>query len=572
MTGEKVKSIINIYFKFYYMELMSIQTDLLFRLHPLCNNLLKVRLNHRDYYLSKRRLRLCHYFDRFIANSEINLDTTVNCTRCFELFVKLLTKDRFSITYTELLLLLHICIRLNVASEVKEFLKNIILINLKTNVTNNLCQHFNMTEISMYLGVENKMKFLYKDNRGFTKLNPQSFLFYQNVFGPHLTSLLTSKKSKSINLDRDIVEQTRRHLANKGFYKYVELFFFKMKNVENNKFTKLDECYNLVELCPMIKITSGRFLVDEMSKKFRNETKLATLIQKHVRRLLAKKKLFQMNKKTIENKIKHRVTQIQTVVRSFLILKAIKKFCLINKIINDRKIAALKVTSFIKSFFVKKKMNVIYLLDKIITTRHEALQALQRTFRSYIFRTKINKILFKEKNYYSLTYPFKAKSVLLKIFISEGKDIKEQFYKFTYCPVRQLWVLYINPAKLTPGKYRGLLIVDGIITCDGRYPHIEFSDGHYYNIIDFNINNKSTPLQLTDHTDDTKNNTSIDNNKRDSKGTSFDSDASFMLNRGERYGSFDKNLVKNLADKEACSYLEIIKDSIREEFHDDYNY
>jgi hypothetical protein len=569
------------------MELISIQTDLLFRYYPLCNSLLKVGLGGRDYYLSKRRLKISAYFDRYTnSRTQISIEGGIACPRCFELFVKFLTKDRFTITYSEVLILLHICIRLNVCLEVKEFLKNIILINLKTSSPcSSSCGHFNMTEVLLYLGIEATPRGTpFKNQTRYKKMNPESFLFYQNIFGPHLNKLIRNDfcvSKKTSDLDKTVVEQTRLHFAkNKGFYKYVDLFFSNMKNVENNnKLTKIDENYKLVELCPMIKITSGRFLVDEMNKKFRNESMLATLIQKHVRQLLAKKKFFQMNKAVVEKKVQHRVVKLQTVVRTFLILKSIKKFYLFKKIIRDREHAAHKITAALKTYFVRKKIALVYLLDHILCTRHTALLKLQNHIRSYIFGKKFKDIFYKEKNYYSLTYPFKAKSVLLKVFISDGNDMIERVYRFTYCTIRHMWVLYINPADLPPGKYRVLLIVDDIITCDGRYPHIEFSDGHYYNIIDFNLNSKDMhiqpllPLQLTDHTDDTKNNTSLEHIEQiKSKATSNDSDASFLLNRGDRLGSFDKNLVKNLADKEHCSYLEIIKDSIREDFHDDYNY
>ena len=45
--------------------------------------------------------------------------------------------------------------------------------------------------------------------------------------------------------------------------------------------------------------------------------------------------------------------------------------------------------------------------------------------------------------------------------------------------------LYINPVDFKCGKYRVKLIIDGQVTCDGRFPHIEFSDGYYYNIMNF---------------------------------------------------------------------------------------
>jgi hypothetical protein len=557
------------------MELILVQTDSLFRQHPYKSNVLKIKLLNKEYFISKNRLKISNFFDSHMHRNEMIMGNNIACIKCFELFVKLLTKDRFILTYSELLILLHFCIRLNVSLEVKEFLKNLILINLKTGKINSEnCQHFNYAEVLNFLGLESKgyPNKPVSNKNGYRKLNPESFLFYQSVFGPHLNRVLNRQRVS--RLDDAIVEQSRLHFSNKGFYKYVELFFTKMnnKNVENTLGNeKIDENYKLVEINPVIKITSSRFIINELNTKFVGETNLAILLQKNIRRFLAQKKYFQVNQERIKTDINSRILTIQKNVRRFLILKALKKFSILQQILETRNKAAKVITKLIKTFFTKKTNSEKFLLNKITSIRKTSALLLQKTFRAFILYKKVKEILFKEKNYYSLTYPFKAKRVLLKIFISEEKEIKEKIYEYIFCPVRDMFVLYINPLNLPSGKYRVLLIVDDIITCDGRYPHIEFSDGHYYNIIEFRLFNKNT-IQLTD-TEDTKNNTSIDQVKRDSLITnSNESDMSFMLSTKERNGSFDRSLIKNLMNKEACSYLEIIKDCISEDFHGDNDY
>jgi hypothetical protein len=258
----------------------------------------------------------------------------------------------------------------------------------------------------------------------------------------------------------------------------VEHIDFKVAKTETNE---------LVELCPLIRITSSRFLIDEQNRKFKNQTRLATLIQKCVRRFLARKKFKEMNKVKIEQKEKRTTSLIQRVTRGFLVLKNIKRDYLIKKILRDRQEAADKITASIKRFYVRNKVTVIDILHKILVQRHFALILLQNAFRRYILSKKVKEILYKEKNNYSLTYPFRANQVMLKIFINDGNDSKEKTYEFTYCQIKKMFVLYISPLDIPRGEHRALFIVDRIETCDGRYPHIRYIDGNYYNLINFKL-------------------------------------------------------------------------------------
>ena len=84
----------------------------------------------------------------------------------------------------------------------------------------------------------------------------------------------------------------------------------------------------------------------------------------------------------------------------------------------------------------------------------------------------------------STTFCFKAKNVKLKIFLDEYKF---QLYEFFFCKIQKMFILYLNPINLISNKFRSQFLVDELITCDGRYPHLEYHDNLFYNLIDFSI-------------------------------------------------------------------------------------
>lgn len=110
------------------------------------------------------------------------------------------------------------------------------------------------------------------------------------------------------------------------------------------------------------------------------------------------------------------------------------------------------------------------------------IKTIQFYVRNHLFRLFIQKLLFKERNYYKIIYPFKAKTVKLQIFINL---FEYKVFDFHFCNIEDSFVLYLDPHWIFKDKYRVQFVVDGYITCDGRYPLIEFNDGNYYNVIDF---------------------------------------------------------------------------------------
>ena len=92
-----------------------------------------------------------------------------------------------------------------------------------------------------------------------------------------------------------------------------------------------------------------------------------------------------------------------------------------------------------------------------------------------------------------------------------------RLYDFEFCSVRKIFILKINQSDIKPGKYFCQFIVDNYISSDERYDLVEGKDGHYYNIIEFNMKGKN-PYGSTNtiHTSinvtgtDSSNNNSID--------------------------------------------------------------
>ena len=57
-----------------------------------------------------------------------------------------------------------------------------------------------------------------------------------------------------------------------------------------------------------------------------------------------------------------------------------------------------------------------------------------------MFINKVKEIIKKEKKSNVLTYPFKAESIQIKIFL----NISYKFYNFIICPIKKYFVLYID--------------------------------------------------------------------------------------------------------------------------------
>jgi hypothetical protein len=222
------------------------------------------------------------------------------------------------------------------------------------------------------------------------------------------------------------------------------------------------------------------------------------------------------------------------------------------------------LTRLIKNYYhsVNEKSKLI--IENILSERIRSITTIQTNIKRYLIQKDLRNIIKNGLTCYKLDYPFKAKGVKIKIFVNLYDRSIQKIYDFTFCRIRKIFVLYINPSELNSGKYRVLLVVDNIVTCDGRFPHIEFSDGHYYNIIDFKLDNDR--LQTSDTEDRTK----IYNEASEkSKYTISEGSDTCEYFRQSIDSPIDRNLISNLKNKAALSHFESLKRSIEEE---NYNF
>ena len=133
------------------------------------------------------------------------------------------------------------------------------------------------------------------------------------------------------------------------------------------------------------------------------------------------------------------------------------------------------------------KVKRIVLINKILCERLKAAKIIQFKYKEFKFRKKINDILIKERKSIKFTYPYKAKEVTLLLYNSIDEmncSLIIKKFKFEFCDVQKMLVLYLKPSSITSEKYKAHLEVDGFKTCDGRYPLYEDDHGQYFNVID----------------------------------------------------------------------------------------
>lgn len=194
----------------------------------------------------------------------------------------------------------------------------------------------------------------------------------------------------------------------------------------------------------------------------------------------------------------------------------------------------------------------------ILYERREKLVKIQKNLRMYQTRKQVKQILMQEANNYMLTYPFKCKKARLIVYINAPSKIDyimENVYDFKYSQLLDMHVLYINPVDFKCGKYRVKLIIDGQVTCDGRFPHLEFSDGYYYNIINFYLKRQVKSSSSIKYSE------LIATNPESIPSESYNSRSDSYLRalRKQNLTEVDMELKANLENKEAKSYTEILK-------------
>ena len=179
------------------------------------------------------------------------------------------------------------------------------------------------------------------------------------------------------------------------------------------------------------------------------------------------------------------ILKIQNTFRKFSLRRNFKVNHMINKIIEYRRKKADQLKNILYSYEVKVNTKKEMMIQEILKQRYEKITLIQNCWRNKLYRDRIFKLIQLEKSQYSITYPYYAKKVQLKICFNERKNKIFKIYNFEICPIRKIFVLHINYSDLAQGKYYCQFVVDNYLTADRRFPTLEGKDNQFYNIIEF---------------------------------------------------------------------------------------
>jgi hypothetical protein len=244
--------------------------------------------------------------------------------------------------------------------------------------------------------------------------------------------------------------------------------------------------------------TYNRYINRDKQYKFLDKVKKIIKIQSTYRSYSFKKEFYKGIKEKLRKKCEDSIIKIQTFIRQKLAIKHIKIKMIQNLIILSFKKKEKLIENSLINFYYQIKFKQSFLTEDLIRRRNESIIKIQSIFRGNQIYKKIQHLIKKMKTLYTITYPFYANEVEIKIHVLMNNIIRGKFgelefsirtYKFEYNSILKLFILFIEPKDLEPGKYRCQFIVNKIITYDGRYPYIEFSDGKFYNLINFRVNN-----------------------------------------------------------------------------------
>lgn len=259
------------------------------------------------------------------------------------------------------------------------------------------------------------------------------------------------------------------------------------KQLWKNQLKPLDfNKYHKLHFRPLFR-TCNRYFNHESHLSFLDSLSQIIKIQSNYRCYTSKKQFFLQAKDYIEEKGLNAIVIIQSKVKQFLLLKKLKIDLLQETILGQRKKNFRKIEEKMQEFYIKNKLNLQMIYEDIVRKRTNSAIKFQSIFRQRTVYSNYFSFKEKIKTHFYLLYPFKAEEITLKIFTYENNTSHYKVYRyhFEYDLFLKSFVLFVPFDALPSGKYRCQFIVDRVETCDGRYPHIEFSDGLFYNMIDF---------------------------------------------------------------------------------------
>ena len=278
----------------------------------------------------------------------------------------------------------------------------------------------------------------------------------------YTNKLLLNKKNK-INLKKDLPKTNKDIISfNKNKKNFKNFYYTRMCNIEFKK----------------INININEKII---------------LLQKNIRGFLSRKVLDENINNVIAKNIIKSILIIQRGFRKFLYKKNKLDKLIINIIKNERNIKGNKLTDIFSLYHYRNLYKKHLIIKKIVITRYRSATLIQSKFKSFMVHKKVKEILKKEKKSYILTYPFKAETVQIKIYINNTFKL----YNYFICPIRKYFLLYIDKKQIKPGEYLCHIIVDNSIKIDNRYKYIN-KKNVIYNLISFGnyLHKKKKPKQI----------------------------------------------------------------------------
>ena len=225
----------------------------------------------------------------------------------------------------------------------------------------------------------------------------------------------------------------------------------------------------------------GRMCNIDYKRVIHNRNEKIILIQKHIRGFLSKKIIDEEVNKIIAKSIINKILIIQRAVKDFLTRKkSLDKF-IVNIIHKERITKSNKITDIFSLYHYRNLYKKNLIIKKILKVRNDSVLLIQNKFRLLIFTKKVKEIIKKEKKSYVLTYPYKAETVQIKIYMNRSYRL----YNYFICPVRKYFVLYIDKGSIDAGEYLCHMIVNDNVILDKRYKYIVDKNNILYNLIYF---------------------------------------------------------------------------------------
>jgi hypothetical protein len=323
-----------------------------------------------------------------------------------------------------------------------------------------------------------------------------------SILGINIKIFLTNQKIKNTKENEIYLFKMKNNVERKykNFTNSITKYVNDKKDLKLEEDTKIFQekiiCFNNISTQKYNK-TYNRYIKRDKQFSFIGKVKKIIKIQSVYRSYSLRKKFFRKMKEKLKKKCISSIIKIQTFIRQKLSLKHAKISMINNVILRNFQQKEDTIENLFTIYYNIIKFKDYFLTYDLIRRRWENARKIQSIFRGNKIYKIMKNLITKMKTLYTITYPYYAHEVEIKVHVLMNKTLGKfgelkfsiRTYKFEYNSILKIFLLFIEPKELEPGKYRCQLIVDNIITCDGRYPHIEFSDGKFYNLINFKVNN-----------------------------------------------------------------------------------